>query len=107
MNYSELRFRAGVIRATGEAKIIEVQKDYYDGDVAKATAIDKINQKLKKGYISSDAQRVENPPEDRKPVARRNSRKKKEEQNDETRDVETTPKKRQSKKKQSTPSATA
>ncbi len=46
LNYSELKFRAGVLRASGEAKIIEVQKDYYDGDVAKATAIDKIHQKL-------------------------------------------------------------
>lgn len=77
LNYSELKFRAGVIRATGEAKIIEVQKDYYDGDVAKATAIDKINQKLLKGYTSSDAQRIEGPSADKKPVVRRNSRKKK------------------------------
>lgn len=93
-----------MIRATGEAKIIEVQKDYYDGDVAKATAIDKISQKLKKGYVSNDAQKVESPSEEKKPVVRRNSRKKKEEQNDETRDnIESTPKKRQSRRKKSVP----
>lgn len=59
-------FRVGKVKESVESGVQQVQKEYASVAAAKASVIQKINDKLTKGYICPDAKKKEEPKNDSK-----------------------------------------
>lgn len=61
-----LTFRVGKLRDGDESNVEETSKLYASSTVARTTAINKIEEKLTKGYTPRDGKKVENMLPDKK-----------------------------------------